>query len=141
MIQIKNTVLRDGKKIEIAGKNIVVGDLILLAAGDIIPADCYILESNELHVNESSLTGESYPVRKTSTPTEESATLEKRDNALWQGTNIVSGTASAIVVATGSNTVFGSITKSMGVVHETAFEKGIKEFGFFLMKITVVLSL
>lgn len=141
MIRIKNIVIREGKRIEIEGKNIVVWDLLLLAAGDIIPADCYILESNELHVNEASLTGESYPVRKTSTPTEESAPLEKRDNALWQGTNIVSGTASAIVVATGSNTVFGSIAKSMEVVHETAFEKGIKEFGFFLMKITVVLSL
>jgi len=140
MIALKSTVLRDGKAQEIISSNIVTGDILLFKAGDMIPADCLLIEANELHANEASLTGESFPVRKEVTVLDEQTELAKRSNCLWEGTNIVSGTAKAIVINTGNNTVFGSIVQSATSNIESTFEKGIKDFGFFLMKITLVLS-
>ena len=137
MITLKSTVIRDGKSQEIATSDIVPGDLITLKSGDIVPADCLVLESNEAYANEASLTGESYPVRKQTGPVDAAAPLSKRDNSLWQGSNIISGTAKAIVVNTGQDTIFGSIAKSMTVSTETAFEKGINKFGYFLMQVTI----
>lgn len=140
LISIKSTVLRDGESKEIKSELIVKGDIIMLKAGDMLPADCLIIESNELHANESSLTGESYPTRKEAGIVDENTELSKRTNCLWEGTNIVSGNAKALVIETGDNTLFGSIAKSASQTVETAFEKGIKDFGYFLMKITLVLS-
>lgn len=140
MISLKCDVLRDGVSKEIPATEVVQGDIILLNAGDMIPADCLLLESVELNVNEASLTGESYPVRKEVGILEEHTELVKRTNCLWEGTNVVSGNAKALVITTGVNTIFGSIAQSASTVVETTFEKGIKDFGFFLMKITLVLS-
>ncbi|MGL2966188.1 magnesium-translocating P-type ATPase [Flavobacterium sp. XGLA_31] len=140
MISLKSTVLRNGNSLEVASDTVVAGDIILLSAGNIIPADCLLIEANELHVNESSLTGESYPVRKEVGVLEKQTELAKRRNCLWEGTNVVSGNAKAIVIQTGENTVFGSIAQSASATVETSFEKGIKDFGFFLMRITLVLS-
>jgi Mg2+-importing ATPase len=140
MLLIKSTVLRDEIPQEIVSKAIVPGDVIILNAGDMIPADCILIEADELHANESSLTGESFPTRKEVTVVERDAELSKRINCLWEGTNIVSGTGKALVILTGDDTLFGAIARSAGSVVETTFEKGIKEFGFFLMKITLVLS-
>lgn len=141
MIALQCTVIRDGKEIKIIASNVVAGDLIILKAGDLLPADCLIIEANELHANEASLTGESYPVAKEVGILDENTELSKRTNSLWQGTSIVSGTAKAIAINTGSHTIFGNITKNVNATVETKFEKGIKDFGFFLMKITLVLSL
>lgn len=141
MISLKCTVLRDGKPKEITSNEVVVGDILVFNAGNMIPADCLLLESNELHANESSLTGESYPVRKEVGKLSTTTELAKRTNCLWEGTNIVSGNAKAIVIQTGSTTIFGNIAQSANTTIETTFEKGIKEFGYFLMKITLVLSL
>lgn len=141
IIQLNSTVWRDGKETEIKSDEVVPGDLLLLKSGDIVPADCYLLETNELHANEASLTGESYPVRKTAEVSEAAAPLAKRKNCLWQGSNIVSGTAKAMVVYTGEQTIFGSIAKSASATTETVFEKGIRNFGYFLMQITVTLSI
>ena len=140
MISLKSTVLRDGIPQEIVSKNIVTGDVVLLKAGDMIPADCLIIEANELHANESSLTGESFPVRKSVGVLEPQTELAKRINCLWEGTNIVSGNAKALVIQTGEQTIFGAISLSASGITETTFEKGIKDFGFFLMKITLVLA-
>lgn len=140
LISLKSNVIRDNKTVGIDSSQIVVGDVILFKAGDMIPADCLIMESNELHVNEASLTGESYPVRKQAGKLDENTELSKRINCLWEGTNIVSGNAKGIVIQTGINTIFGSIAQSASKSVETTFEKGIKDFGFFLMKITLVLS-
>ena len=140
MLLIKSSVLRDRIPQEIVAKTIVPGDVIILNAGDMIPADCILIEADELHANESSLTGESFPTRKEVTVVERDAELSKRINCLWEGTNIVSGTGKALVILTGDDTLFGAIARSAGGVVETTFEKGIKEFGFFLMKITLVLS-
>jgi Mg2+-importing ATPase len=125
MISLKCDVLRDGVSKEIPATEVVQGDIILLNAGDMIPADCLLLESVELNVNEASLTGESYPVRKEVGILEEHTELVKRTNCLWEGTNVVSGNAKALVITTGVNTIFGSIAQSASTVVETTFEKGI----------------
>ena len=140
LIALKATVLRNGVIKEIIATEVVTGDIILLKAGDMLPADCLIIESNELHANEASLTGESYPARKEVGIINTDTELSKRTNCLWQGSNIVSGTAKAIAINTGKQTIFGSIVQSASSRSETTFEKGIKDFGFFLMRITLVLS-
>lgn len=141
MIEIKSLVVRNGVEQMVNTNEIVPGDILRLKAGDIIPADCRIVESNELHVNESSLTGESYPAEKIAGITDESAPLAKTFNCIWEGTNVVSGTATAIAVNTGNETVFGKIAASLSDSHETAFERGIKQFGYFLLQITAALTL
>ena len=140
MIALHSTVLRDGTAQQIVGNNIVPGDIVLFKAGDMIPADCLILESNEINTNEASLTGESYPVRKQTGVVDTNTVLAKRTNCLWEGTNVVSGTAKALVINTGNATLFGNIVQSASTEVETSFERGIKDFGYFLMKITLVLS-
>jgi len=140
IIAFKSTILRDGKPTEVIASAIVPGDVILFKAGDIIPADCLILESNELMVNEASLTGESFPVNKTASVLPDETELAKRTNCLWEGTNIITGTAKALIIQTGRDTIFGNIVQSTSKEVESTFEKGIKKFGFLLMKITLVLA-
>jgi P-type Mg2+ transporter len=141
MISLKSAVLRDGQPLTVASNEVVLGDVLLLKAGDMIPADCLLIEANELHANEASLTGESYPVKKEVAVLDEHTELSKRINCLWEGANIVSGNAKALVINTGASTIFGSIAQSVSTTKETTFEKGIKDFGYFLMKITLVLSI
>jgi Mg2+-importing ATPase len=140
LLQFESTVIRDARSCRIKSNEVISGDIVVFKAGDMIPADCLLLESNELHVNEASLTGESYPVRKEIGILSENTSLSKRTNCLWEGTNVVSGNARAIAILTGENTLFGDIAQHSNQEVETAFEKGIKDFGFFLMKITLVLS-
>ena len=140
LIALKSTALRNGLEQEIFSYNVVPGDVIILKAGDMLPADCLLIEANELHANEASLTGESYPTAKESGILAPDTALAKRTNSLWEGTNIVSGSARALVINTGMNTIFGNIAKSTTSSVETKFEKGIKDFGYFLMRITLVLS-
>lgn len=141
IIDIKHSVLREGKISELVTAAVVPGDILLLDAGDLIPADCRILESNELHVNESILTGESFPVEKFPDTLAETTPLAQRHNCLWQGTNVISGTARALAVQTGAHSVLGEMTVRLAQTPETAFEKGFKRFGLFLLRITVILSL
>jgi len=141
LLSLKSTVLRDGLFTEIESSQIVTGDIIIFNAGDIIPADCLLLQSNELHVNEASLTGETFPVRKVEGVLPSETELSKRYNCLWEGTNVVSGKGRGLVINTGENTVFGHIIQSSRRVIETTFEKGLKDFGYFLMKITLSLSI
>lgn len=141
LIALKCTVLRDGMLKEIDSSRVVPGDVLLFKAGDMIPADCLLINANELHANEASLTGESYPVRKDAGPVAAAAELSKRTNCLWQGTNIISGNAKALVIRTGNETIFGNIAKSASARVETGFEKGIRDFGYFLMRVTLVLSI
>ncbi len=140
MIALRSTAIRDGKPQEIISSHIVPGDVLLFKAGDMIPADCFIIESNELYVNEASLTGESFPVLKEVGFKDEKTELSKRSNCIWEGTNVISGTSKALVINIGDATIFGSIVKSASATSETTFEKGIKDFGYFLMKITLGLS-
>ena len=141
LISLKTTVLREGLAQEINSKLVVKGDVIILNAGDMLPADCLIIESDELYVNEASLTGETYPTRKEIGVLDEQTELNKRTNSLWEGTNIVSGNAKVLVIKTGEETIFGNIAKSASGTIETTFEKGIKDFGLFLVKITLTLAI
>ncbi|MGB4838278.1 MAG: magnesium-translocating P-type ATPase [Saprospiraceae bacterium] len=140
LISVKSKVIREGQYIDIPSESIVPGDVIILNAGAIIPADCLLITSNELNVNEASLTGESFPVRKEIGVIKSDAILSQRTNCLWEGTNVVSGKAKALVINTGDQTLFGDIVTRSGTNVASAFEIGIKDFGFFLMKITLVLS-
>ena len=135
------TVIRANEEIEIPSEELVPGDILVFSSGNMIPADCLLIACNELHVNESSLTGESFPVRKETGILEADTVLSQRTNCLWMGTNIVSGTAKAIVIHTNQDTIFNQIVVSSNTNIQSSFEKGINDFGLFLMKITLALAL
>jgi len=137
------TVLRDGTKQEIKLQDIVPGDIIYLSAGDITPADARVIEAKDLFVNQASLTGESFPVEKTSLPVKaKERSITEWTNYLFMGTSIVSGSATAIVVRTGSSTEYGKIALKLAErAPETEFEVGIKNFGYLIMQVTFVLVL
>lgn len=141
LISQKSRVFRENAELTIDAADVVPGDLVLLRAGDIIPADCRIIDSNELHVNESSLTGESFPAEKMPGQLTGQTALSDSFNCLWQGTSVISGTGRALVVRTGAHTVFGKLRESLSETSETAFEHGIRGFGYFLLQITTVLTL
>lgn len=137
------TVLRDKVKQEIKLPLIVPGDIIYLSAGDITPADARVIEAKDLFVNQSALTGESFPVEKTPLPVRaKQASITDWNNYLFMGTSIVSGTAIAVVVKTGGSTEYGKIAKKLvEKAPETEFEVGIKKFGFLIMQVTILLVL
>lgn len=141
MTETRHATLRDGVLVELPAREIVPGDVLFFNAGDIIPADGRIIECNDLHLNESALTGESFPVEKSTGTLEKPSRLNECYNCLWQGSDVISGTASCLVVHTGNETAFGQMAHSLVQTPETAFEKGIRHFGGFLLKITVLLSL
>ena len=140
IIQIKASVLRDGEQKEVLTEYIVPGDIISLRAGDIVPGDCRILQSRDLFVNEATLTGETYPAEKMAGTLDQDTPLAGRINSLFMGTNVVSGTARAVIVHTGTDTEFGSISQRLKVREpETEFERGVKHFGYLLLEVTMVL--
>jgi len=137
------TVLRGGKWIEIPRREVVPGDAIKLAAGDLVPADADLVQARDLHVQQAALTGESLPVEKS--PVDPQAREQKKgddSHKVFLGTSIVSGTGTAIVTATGKNTTFGDIaTRLAAKPPETEFERGTKQFGLLIMKTTILLVL
>ena len=142
IIRTKVKVTRDGTQKEVYTEEIAPGDILSFAAGDIIPADCLLYEENDLHVNEATLTGETYPAEKELGALPAETGISKRTNVLFEGTSIVSGSGSAIAVLTGKDTVFGTISASLSKpADETAFERGIRKFGYLLMQITIVLAI
>ena len=102
-------VLRDGEPVEVLATEVVPGDILLLETGDRVPADARILESTELRVDESALTGESEPVAKNTAPLPESSPLADQRNMAWMSTAVTAGRGQAVVVATGMNTSLGRI--------------------------------
>ncbi len=140
IVQIKVNVLRDGIATEIAAENLVPGDMVLLKAGDVIPGDCLILKSDNLFIDEAILTGESYPAEKLPGVLPVDTALAQRTNALWMGTHVQSGSATALVIATGQATEFGKLSQRIKLkAPETEFERGIRRFGYLLMEITLIL--
>ena len=135
------TVIRKGIRKEIHLEDIVPGDIVVLSAGDIIPADLRILEANDFFVNQSSITGESLPQEKSHDPLKvNDPSISDLTNILFFGTSVISGSALAVVIKTGKRTQFGRIAERLaekGV--ESDFEKGLKNFSFFIMKITFFL--
>ncbi len=104
IVQLKTMVLRDKKLQEISFESVVPGDIVMLKSGDNIPADCIIIESKDLFVNEATLTGESYPVEKSSCILPKETALRDRINSIFTGTFVISGTAKAVVIQTGAST-------------------------------------
>jgi Mg2+-importing ATPase len=140
IVQIKASVLRDGKSVEIPLEEIVPGDMVILNAGDIIPGDGLIQESKDLFVDEAMLTGETFPAEKTAAVLPQETPLGQRTNALWMGTHVVSGSATALIVHTGKETEFGKVSERLKLRPlETDFEHGIRRFGYFLMEVTLIL--
>lgn len=139
-VSLTATVLRDGVKNEVPLSHVVPGDVVVLSVGDIIPADCRLLTAQDLLVDQSSLTGESFPQQKNvqKTPTSEAPVID-RANCVFMGTHVLGGEGTAIVIQTGSETEFGHVASSLVVPRpQTAFEKGINSFGILLTKTAIV---
>ena len=133
------TVLRDGKWQETPRSHIVPDDVVRLSAGDLVPADARLLESRDLYVQQAALTGESLPVEKQARG-EEVSTQPDAENMVFLGTSVVSGTASALVVATGARTSFGDIAARLAARPEqTAFDRGLKDFSLLLARTVLFL--
>jgi Mg2+-importing ATPase len=140
IVKIKTTVLRDGSQCDIALEDVVPGDVVILDAGDSIPADSLILESRDLFVDEATLTGESFPVEKNAGLVPSETPLAKRTNSLFMGTHVISGTARAVVIFTGKQAEFGKISEKLKLrPPETEFEHGIRRFGYLLLEVTLLL--
>ena len=140
MVRITANIIRDKKAREIPIEEIVPGDVVILDAGDMIPADCLLIESNELFIDEAAFTGETFPVEKQTSVLSAETVLAKRSNTLFMGSHVVSGSANALVMRTGIKTEFGNISQTLKTaIPETEFEKGIRHFGYLLMEITLVL--
>lgn len=135
-------VLRDGRSTALPSEDVVPGDIVLLSAGSTIPGDCRLLEAHDLFVNESALTGESFPVEKQPEETPPDAPMSQRKNVVFRGTHVVSGTARAVVVSVGGQTELGQISHRLRWrPPQTEFEYGVRRFGYLLMEITLLLVL
>ncbi len=142
-VTVNASVVRDGQRQELPVEQLVPGDLVLLAAGDLIPADGVVLTSRDFFVNQALLTGEPYPVEKHAKRPKASATdLQGATNAVFMGTSVVSGSASIRVARTGTATAIGDIADSVSrPALPTAFEIGTRHFGMLIMRLTVLMVL
>ena len=139
-VSVKSSVLRDGKFEEIDNAMLTVGDIINVKTGDMIPADCLLIEENSLLMDESSLTGETFPVEKNNQKVSADTVLSNRKNSLWMGTHVISGSGRAVIVNLAKDSEFGKITASLGEKDSaTDFEKGIKSFGNLILHVTTFL--
>ena len=140
MVQITVSVMRDRLFRELASDCLVPGDMIALKSGDVIPSDCLIVTADNLFIDEAILTGESFPVEKLAGVLSENTPLSQRTNALWMGTHVQSGSATALVIATGQATEFGKLSMRIKLkTPETEFERGVRRFGYLLMEVTLIL--
>ncbi len=140
-VALTATVRRDGKWKEVPRHEVVPDDVIQLSAGDLVPADCRLLRSRDLHVQQAALTGESLPVEKEASDRTREGTARADDPGLvFLGTSIISGTATAVVFATGNKTGFGDIAARLSErAPETEFERGTRRFGLFITQTVLVL--
>jgi P-type Mg2+ transporter len=141
MVQTNCIVLRDGKEVEVPMTEIVPGDLVLLHAGAIIPADLRLMTAKDFFIGQSALTGESMPVEKNAAPSDlADKGIIELPNACFQGSNVVSGTARAVVINTGNRTYFGSISEKLaGQTVVTSFDRGISGFTWLMIRFMIVL--
>ncbi len=141
IVETTTTVIRDNKEINIPVKNVTLGDIVLLSAGSIIPADLRIIESKDLYVGQASLTGESDNIKKTvelENNQEELDSISDFDNICFMGTNVISGSAKGVVIKVGDSTYFGKIANTVTSGKEkTAFQKGIESISKLLIRIMI----
>ncbi|MEJ5359761.1 MAG: magnesium-translocating P-type ATPase [Desulfobacterales bacterium] len=139
-VQSRTLVLRDGVESEIRIAEIVPGDVVLLQAGSIIPADLRLIVAKDFFVSQSALTGESIPVEKAATtpaPTDSALDLP---NACFFGTSVTSGTARGLVINTGTHTLFGAISERLAEKREeTDFDRGVRSFTWLMIRFMVVM--
>ena len=142
-VALKEQVLRDGREITIRADQLVLGDVVLLAAGDMVPADGRLLEARDFFVNEGLLTGKSYPTEK-HVAAEGTANVDVAQavNAAFMGTSVVSGSAKLLLCATGNATQLGEISATLRhTPPPAALERGVYEFGILIVRLTVLLVL
>lgn len=137
------TVIRDGKEISIPMKNVTLNDIVLLSAGSMIPADLRIIESKDLYVGQSSLTGESDAIKKlpeTEITNSEIDTISELDTICFMGTNVISGSAKGSVIKIGDSTYFGKIAHTItSGKPKTAFQKGIESISKLLIRFMLIM--
>jgi P-type Mg2+ transporter len=139
-VTINSVVLRGGKAVTLPSSQVVPGDVVLLSAGSLIPADAVVLEAKDFYVSQAVLTGETFPVQKVPGVVSAQAGLAERANCVFMGTSVRSGTARALVAATGRATVFGQIADKLALRPPlTEFERGIQRFGYLLTRIMLVM--
>jgi P-type Mg2+ transporter len=141
MIRVTATVVRDGQLREIPLQQLVPGDVVKLSAGDMIPGDVRLISAKDLFVIQATLTGESMPVEKTEArDTRDKVSTIEHSNLCFLGTSVESGSATAVIIATGAQTYFGKVAKSLtGQQVETAFERGVKKFTWLMISLMAVM--
>ncbi len=141
MIRVTATVVRRGQAREIPLKELVPGDLVKLSAGDMVPGDVRLTSAKDLFVIQATLTGESLPVEKTDErDARDNVSAIERSNLCFLGTSVESGSASAVIIATGPQTYLGRVARSLGgQPAETAFDRGVKKFTWLMIRFMLVL--
>ncbi len=141
MISVTATVIRDGQLKEVPLKQLVPGDVVKLSAGDMIPGDVRLLSAKDLFIIQATLTGESMPVEKMDVrDARANVSALERSNLCFLGTSVESGSATAVIVATGPRTYFGKVASSLaGQQVDTAFERGVKRFTWLMIRFMLVL--
>ena len=142
-VAVRVQVRRDGAEVSETVDQLVPGDVVRLAAGDLVPADCRLIEARDLFVNQAMLTGEPYPAAKrVEAPATPARDPGEAVNTVFMGTSVISGSALAVVCRTGDATTFGQLSGTlMATPPPTAFELGIRQFGFLILRLTVLLVL
>src|SRR5664279_1669288 len=141
MISVTATVVRNGQARELPLQQLVPGDIVKLSAGDMIPGDVRLLSAKDLFVIQATLTGESMPVEKTdAADVRGNVSSIERSNTCFLGTSVESGSATAVIVATGAQTYFGKVAKSLaGQQVETAFDRGVKRYTWLMIQFMAVM--
>ena len=143
LVSATSTVIRNGKEIKVPFKDLVIGDTIVLSAGDMIPADLRIIEAKDLYISQSSLTGESDAIKKLENSELSDDIIDNisdLDTICFMGTNVLSGSAKGVVVLTGDDTYFGKIAHTLTIGKpKTAFQKGIESISKLLIRVMLIL--
>jgi Mg2+-importing ATPase len=139
-VSARTTVLRDGKETEIFSADVTVGDILVLNAGDLVPADARVIEANDFFVNQASLTGESFPVEKYIDLVRKSdRNLIDLSDVIFAGTSVTTGKAKAVVLKTGNHTQYGLLVKSISEQpEENEFTRGIRDFSYLILRVIIV---
>ncbi len=141
-VTVKATVLRDGQSRSLPAEEVTPGDVVLLSAGSLVPADGVVLEASDLFINQAVLTGETFPVEKRPGEVGAQAGLPERTNCVFMGTSVHSGSARALIVRIGAATAYGQIAERLRLrPPETEFERGIRRLGFLLTETMLLLVL
>ena len=141
-ISLRARVLRDGRECTVPAESIVVGDVVLLSAGNLVPADARVIDADDFFVNQAMLTGETFPAEKRPGTVDAGAAVGSRSNCVFMGTNVRSGSARVLVTATADRTLYGAIADRLALRSpETEFERGIRRFGQLLTQMMTLLVL